>query len=219
MSALWAALVLGLAPLPAAAACPAGTVTGEVTYVRDGDTIELGTLAIRLNGLAAPEWDAPGGQEATDAMKALVLGKSVTCELDGDRTYDRCVAICHLEGADISATLVRQGLARDCPRFSGGRYREIEQAAVDRGAMIREIYRLPGIARGNTRGAAFGLQDRAAACSLPSMRSMLFFLASLRFPEGSWATATFEAIQRVRRPSAGTRHAAPPERPGRGRWP
>ena len=132
-SALWAALVLALAPLPAAAACPVGTVTGEVTYVRDGDTIELGALAIRLNGLAAPEWDAPGGQEATDAMKALVLGKSVMCDLDGDRTYDRCVAICTLEGADISETLVQQGLARDCPRFSGGRYREMEQAAVDRG--------------------------------------------------------------------------------------
>jgi endonuclease YncB( thermonuclease family) len=49
-------------------------------------------------------------------MKALVLGKSVTCDLDGDRTYDRCVAICHLEGADISETLVRQGRARDCPQ-------------------------------------------------------------------------------------------------------
>jgi micrococcal nuclease len=83
-SALWAAFVLALAPLPAAAACPVGTVTGEVTYVRDGDTIELGALAIRLNGLAAPEWNEPGGQEATDAMKALVLGKTVTCQLDGE---------------------------------------------------------------------------------------------------------------------------------------
>lgn len=60
------------------------------------------------------------------------------------RSYDRYVAICRLEGVDISATLVRQGLARDCPRSSGGRYREIEQAAVDRGATIRQIYRLPG---------------------------------------------------------------------------
>jgi micrococcal nuclease len=89
--------------------------------------------SIRLNGLAAPEWDAPGGQEATDAMKALVLGKLVTCDLHGDRTYDRCVAICRLKGADISEMLIRQRLARDCPRFSGGRYGETEQAAVDPG--------------------------------------------------------------------------------------
>ena len=70
-----------------------------------------------------------------------VLGKTVTCQLDGERTYDRCVGVCRLERADV---LVRQALARDCPRFSGGRYREMEQAAVDRGATIRQIYRLPG---------------------------------------------------------------------------
>jgi hypothetical protein len=39
--------------------------------------------------------------------------------------------------------LARQALARDCPRFSGGHYREIEQAA-EGGATIRQIYRLPG---------------------------------------------------------------------------
>ena len=123
---------------------PARLAHRQATYVRDGDTIEVGPMAIRLNGLAAPEWDAPGGEEATDAMKALVLGKAVRCELDGSATYDRCAAICYLEGADISEALVAKGLARDCPRYSGGRYDEIEQAAVDQGATIRETYRLPG---------------------------------------------------------------------------
>jgi endonuclease YncB( thermonuclease family) len=116
--------------------------------VRDGDTIELGAMAIRLGGLAAPEWDAPGGQEATDAMKGLVLGKVVTCELDGTATYDRCAAICTLAGADISETLVDMGLARDCPRYSGGRYADAEQAAADRGSTIRVMYQLPGYCRG-----------------------------------------------------------------------
>ena len=50
-----------LAGLPAEAAmCRRGTLTGQVTHVRDGDTIEVGSLAIRLNGLAAPEGDEPG---------------------------------------------------------------------------------------------------------------------------------------------------------------
>ena len=31
-------------------------------------------------------------------MRELVLGKVVTCELDGEATYDRCAAICHLAG-------------------------------------------------------------------------------------------------------------------------
>ena len=107
--------------------------------MRDGDTIELGATAIRLSRLAAPEWDARGGFEATAAMRELVLGKVVTCELDGEATYDRCAAICHLNGTDISEKMVLMGLARDCARYSGGRYRAAEQQA----ATIRETYRLP----------------------------------------------------------------------------
>lgn len=40
--------------------------------------------------------------------------------------------------------LVRQGLARDCERFSGGRYRAAERQAADEGATIRASYPLPG---------------------------------------------------------------------------
>jgi len=40
-------------PLSAPAAeCVRGALVGKVTYVRDGDTIELGSMAIRLSGLA-----------------------------------------------------------------------------------------------------------------------------------------------------------------------
>ena len=127
--------------------CSRGTLTGEVTYVRDGDTIELGEMAIRLQGLAAPEWNEPAGTEAREAMIDLVHGRSVRCELDGTRTYDRCVAICYLDGQDVAAVLVQRGLARDCPRFSGGRYAEAEfQAAAD-GATIGQAYRLPRYCR------------------------------------------------------------------------
>jgi hypothetical protein len=57
---LRAILFLGLATLrfapPAdAAKCPRGSLTGPVTHVRDGDTIVVGSMPIRLNGLAAPK--------------------------------------------------------------------------------------------------------------------------------------------------------------------
>jgi endonuclease YncB( thermonuclease family) len=42
------------------------------------------------------------------------------------QTYDRCAAICTVDGADIAEELVRQGLGPDCPRFSGGRYQQAE---------------------------------------------------------------------------------------------
>ena len=126
---------------------PGGTVTGEVTYVRDGDTIELGEMAIRLNGLAAPEWDEPGGTEAREAMMALVHGRTVRCELDGSRTYDRCAGVCFLDGLDVAEALVTAGLARDCPRYSGGRYAVLEAQAAADGGTIRKDYRLPGYCR------------------------------------------------------------------------
>jgi endonuclease YncB( thermonuclease family) len=114
------------------APCPLGTLTGEVTHVRDGDTIVVGSIPIRLNGLAAPEWDEPGGAAAAQAMIGLVSGRTLRCELDGERTHDRCVGICYLEDVDISAEMVRRGVARDCPRFSGGRYRGVEAQATAR---------------------------------------------------------------------------------------
>jgi micrococcal nuclease len=143
---------LGLAALlvspPAdAAKCPRGTLTGQVTYVRDGDTIVVGSMPIRLNGLAAPEGDEPGGAEATKAMLELVQGRTLRCELDGERTHDRCVGVCYLEGEDISEVMVHRGVARDCPRFSQGRYAKAEHQAAAEGATIGGLYPLPEYCR------------------------------------------------------------------------
>ena len=138
------ALVLMVAPTFAAEQCPRGALTGQVTFVRDGDTIVVGMMPIRLNGLAAPEGDEPGGDAATQAMVELVLARTLRCELNGEQTHDRCVGVCYLDGADISAEMVAAGLARDCPRFSGGRYQQAEAQAVAAGATIGRTYRLPG---------------------------------------------------------------------------
>jgi micrococcal nuclease len=124
-----------------------GTLLGEVTHVRDGDTIEVDGLPIRLNGLAAPEAGEPGARAATRVMAELVQGQALRCELNGERTHDRCVATCYLDGQDISAEMVRAGVARDCPRFSGGRYAEAERQAAADGAMIRAAYFLPAYCR------------------------------------------------------------------------
>ena len=67
------------------------------------------------------------------------------CELDGERTCtEHCVAVCYLEGRDISAAMVAAGLARGCPHFSGSRYRDIDAHAAAAGATIRQTYPLPG---------------------------------------------------------------------------
>ena len=80
-------------------------------------------------------------------MRALVLGRELRCELDGERTHDRCVAVCYLEAEDIAEAMMRQGFARDCPRFSGGRYRSAEIQAAAAGASIEKNYVLPEYCR------------------------------------------------------------------------
>ena len=42
----------------------------------------------------------------------------MSCNLKGPKTYDRFVAVCFLNGEDIGALLIKQGLACDCPRYS-----------------------------------------------------------------------------------------------------
>lgn len=102
-------------------------IRGDVEYVFDGDTITVRGVKVRLNGLHAPEWDEPGGREATLFMKANYLGKRVRCVLNGERSYDRMIGICYgPDDVDIAAKLVAAGLGRDCRRYSGGRYRQYE---------------------------------------------------------------------------------------------
>ena len=97
-------------------------ISDIVTHVRDGDTIVVGRQPIRLNGIAAPERNEPGGNEATAFMKRLVLGKRVNCVLNGEVSHDRLIGRCYLNDRDIGRLIIAAGLARDCPRFSHRRY-------------------------------------------------------------------------------------------------
>lgn len=107
----------------------ADTMSRTVTHVRDGDTIVFGKQPIRLDGIAAPERNEPGGKEATAYMRQLMLGKLLNCIDNGQWTHDRLVVVCHLNGEDIGRLIVAGGLARDCPQFSGSRYTGAETAA------------------------------------------------------------------------------------------
>jgi micrococcal nuclease len=116
-------------------------LSGTVTHVRDGDTIEVGKIPIRLNGVSAPELKEPLGPQSKEFMRDLVDGKSVHCELTGAKTYDRLVGTCYLDGQDIGVAVIAAGLVLDCPRYSGGRYTEFELAEA------RGQIKLPGYCR------------------------------------------------------------------------
>ena len=103
---------------------------GRVTVVRDVDTILVAGTPVRLNGLDGPELSTRIGQEARAFMTRLVRGETVTCRLNGERTHDRWVGVCFLDGEDIGAIAVANGHALDCRRYSGGRYRDLETPAA-----------------------------------------------------------------------------------------
>jgi endonuclease YncB( thermonuclease family) len=100
-------------------------------WVIDGDTIDITGTRIRLAGIDAPELDDPFGQVAKAALMRLCKGMVIRAVTDGDLSYDRVVATCYLpDGRDLSAELVKAGLAIDWPKFSRGKYRHLEPEGI-----------------------------------------------------------------------------------------
>ena len=80
-------------------------LTGTVTHVRDGDTIEVNNVPIRLAALDCPERGTRDGDYATVIAKQF-QGLQATCELTGAKTYDRLVGYCEVNGADFGAYMM-----------------------------------------------------------------------------------------------------------------
>ncbi|ARC38075.1 hypothetical protein A6J80_18445 [Paracoccus yeei] len=96
-------------------------------FVIDGDTVVIDNKSVRLFGIDAPELDHPYGQKAKFALIRLCKGQKIRAEISGVDDHCRLVARCTLrDGRDLSAEMVKQGLALDWAKFSGGCYRHLE---------------------------------------------------------------------------------------------
>lgn len=103
------------------------TILQGSAFVIDGDTIVIQKTQIRLFGVDAPELDHPYGKKAKWALVMLCKGQTVRAEVTDIDGHGRTVAKCYLQdGSDLSAEMVKQGLAIDWPKFSDGRYRALE---------------------------------------------------------------------------------------------
>jgi endonuclease YncB( thermonuclease family) len=135
---------------PAALAEPARII--GTAQVQDGDTVDIGTVRMRLHGIDAPEasqtctdrrgkdWSC--GTAATNRLAALIDGEEVEClALDRDM-YGRVIGTCYRDGIDINAALVREGLAWAYTRFSED-YVEVEQIARDASLGIWQADNVP----------------------------------------------------------------------------
>lgn len=105
-------LAVTLFPSLVVAASPSRLID-KVTRVRDGDTIVVGLIPIRLANLNCAEKGTIAGEAATRRMRQLVTGKTLVCYLEGRRSYDREVGQCVLpSGVDVGEVLIAEGYCR-----------------------------------------------------------------------------------------------------------
>ena len=111
---------------------PAGDIRGEARVI-DGDSLRVAGRELRLKGIDAPEArqicrrngeDWACGEAATDRLRELTWRRETVCRVVETDTYARGLAFCAVEGRDINAQLVRDGLA-----VAYGHFAEEEAAA------------------------------------------------------------------------------------------
>ena len=91
-------------------------LNGTVTHVRDGDTIVVNGIPIRLAALNCPENDTKKGDYATRVAKKFT-GLQAICELTGAKTYDRLVGYCSINGADFGRYMMQNSSCKVWEKF------------------------------------------------------------------------------------------------------
>ena len=86
-------------------------LSGTITYVRDGDTVEVNGIAIRLAALDCPENKTQKGRYATKVAKQFE-GSKMICELTGAKTYDRLVGYCSVNGLDFGRFMMQNSACK-----------------------------------------------------------------------------------------------------------
>jgi endonuclease YncB( thermonuclease family) len=98
------------------------TVSGQVRYVGDGDSLCIGNSAnprtwieIRIADFYAPELREPGGEAAKRALTKIAKGSQVVCRVEAGRngrtsSYDRLIAVCRMNGRSLGQSMRDAGI-------------------------------------------------------------------------------------------------------------
>ena len=107
---------------------PAADLISGVARIVDGDTLAIGNVKIRLDGIDAPETDQvcldqhaaewTCGIEARDRLAAHIGSRSIDCRPSGSDRYGRMLAVCSLTSEDLNAWMVLEGWALAFIRYS-----------------------------------------------------------------------------------------------------
>lgn len=90
-------------------------LVGNVTYIVDGDTLDINGIRVRLSLVDTPERGQPGYKDAKEFVSSLCLGKKGELDVDdgqrrGDR-YGREIGIVFCNGININEKLMTEKLA------------------------------------------------------------------------------------------------------------
>src|SRR5437879_2818971 len=93
----------------------AACFTDSVTYIVDGDTLDVGSTRIRLALVNSPEVGQPGYAEAKQfTAQTCPVGSSALVDEDDGQTggsYGRTVAVVYCGGVNLNAALLSSGNA------------------------------------------------------------------------------------------------------------
>ena len=94
----------------------AGTLTGRVVSVADGDTITVLDASrkqhrVRLQGIDAPESRQAFGNVAKRGLSDLVAGQQVEVRFEKEDRYGRLLGVVYAGGQDVNLAMVSRGLA------------------------------------------------------------------------------------------------------------
>ena len=115
----------------------AANFTGAPRIV-DGDTLAIGAMKFRLEGIDAPETDqlclnANGarwtcGIDSRDQLAAHIAGREIRCSSHGVDAYRRALATCYFANEELNGWLVQEGWALAYVKYSS-KYTRVEEDA------------------------------------------------------------------------------------------
>jgi endonuclease YncB( thermonuclease family) len=105
-----------------AASSHAGTITGRVVGVSDGDTLTMLDSAgtqhkIRLSGIDAPEKGQPFGQHCKQSLSDLAYGRTVSVEANKRDRYGRLIGKVLVDGEDANLEQIQRGCGWHYKRY------------------------------------------------------------------------------------------------------
>jgi endonuclease YncB( thermonuclease family) len=149
-------------------------ITG-MAQVLDGDTIQIGTVRIRLYGIDAFEAeqqcsDTGGksygcGGRATRALSEKITSETVVCVPKGTDVYSRTLAVCRVSATDLSSWMVRNGYALAYTKYALDYLPDEEVAKGEQAGAWLGSFELPWVFRTTRPSGAAEAQRSAVAPS------------------------------------------------------